>query len=84
MARLKLLLAFFSLVILAAGAFGVAYYYKNFFHPSWEVTREIEGDRRAAARDLPDLGLREFAAAENLLLDNEPLAARDRLLYLME
>ncbi len=85
MARLKLFLAFCSLVILAAGVFGVAYYWKNYFRPNWEVTREIEGTKSGELKkELPDLGLREFAAAEELLIQGELQAARDRLYYLME
>lgn len=85
MGRLKLLLAFFSLVILAAGVVGVAYYWKNYLRPNWEVTREFEaGGGRGNGRELPDLGLRDFAAAEDLLVAGEPLAARDRLLYLLD
>ncbi len=84
MARLKLLLAFLSLVILAAGVVGVVYYWKNYLRPNWEVTREFEaGGGGKDGRELPDLGLRDFAAAEDLLVAGEPLAARDRLLYLL-
>jgi hypothetical protein len=85
MARIRLLLAFFALVVLAAGAFGVAWYWKNFLRPNWEVTREIEGHGGAKTkRELPDLGLREFEAAQSLLIEGELPAARDRLHYLME
>ncbi|MCB1065123.1 MAG: hypothetical protein KDN20_19680, partial [Verrucomicrobiae bacterium] len=85
MARLKLFLAFCALVILAAGVFGVAYYWKNYFRPNWEVTQEIEGTKVGGTnRELPDLGLRDFAAAEDLLVQGELQAARDRLYYLME
>lgn len=85
MARVRLLLAFFALVVLAAGVFGVAYYWKNYLRPNWEVTREIEGQGGAQGkRELPDLGWREFEAAQALLIDGELAAARDRLHYLME
>ncbi|MCB1231422.1 MAG: LysM peptidoglycan-binding domain-containing protein [Verrucomicrobiae bacterium] len=85
MARLKMLLAFFALVVLAAGALGVAIYWKKYFRPNWEATREFESGKTAAHRaDLPDLGIREFEAAEALLIDGELQAARDRLHYLLE
>jgi len=86
MARLKLVLAFFALVILAAGVLVAAWYWKNFFKPNWVATREIESLERGGGRrgNLPDLGLREFQAAEDLLIDGELQAARDRLYYLME
>ncbi len=85
MARLKLLLAFFALVVLAAGVLAVAYYWENYFRPNWEATREFESTKSPTSRkDLPDLGLREFEAAKDLLIDGELQAARDRLLYLLE
>ncbi|MBL9151763.1 MAG: LysM peptidoglycan-binding domain-containing protein [Verrucomicrobiales bacterium] len=85
MARVRLLLAFFALCILAAGAFGVAWYWKNFLRANWEATREIEGrGNPKTKRELPDLGIREFEAAQALLIDGEWAAARDRLHYLME
>ncbi|MCB1090519.1 MAG: LysM peptidoglycan-binding domain-containing protein [Verrucomicrobiae bacterium] len=85
MARIRLLLAFFALVVLASGIFAVAYYYKNYLRPNLEVTQEIEGrSGPKPKRELPDLGLKEFEAAQALLIDGELQAARDRLLYLME
>lgn len=86
MARIRLLLAFFALIILVSGGVAVAWYYKKYFRPNLEVTAEIEGrgGGQHGKRELPDLGQRDFDAAQQLLIDGELLAARDRLLYLME
>lgn len=85
MAPLKLVLAFFALVILGAGAVGVAYYWENYFKPNWEAEQRFQKPNGSGAKpDLPDLGRREFAAAKELLIEGELQAARDRLYYLMD
>lgn len=85
MAPLKLVLAFFALVILGAGAVVVAKYWENYFRPNWEAEKQYRSSSPTAGqRELPDLGRREFVAAEQLLVDGELLAARDRLYYLMD
>ena len=77
MAPLKLVLAFFALVILGAGGVGVAYYWENYFRPNWEAEQRFQKPNGTGAKpDLPDLGRREFAAAEELLIEGELQAAR--------
>ncbi len=83
MARFKLVLAFLAFVIFAAGAGGAYYFWKKFIVPDTVVTRHIEGSAEVP-REKPDLGKRHFDDAIQLLRDGEMLAARDRLLYLME
>ena len=82
MARLKFLLAFFSLLICAAGVAGAYYYWKKYAKPEISVTRQITGEG-TAKRQKPDLGKRHFDAAMALLAEGELVSARDRLLYLM-
>jgi len=82
MARLKLFLAFLALVVLAAGLGGALFFWKKFAQPDLFVSRVIEG-RSEVQLEEPDLGIRHFEDAVQLLRDGELLAARDRLLYLM-
>lgn len=81
MARLKFLLAFFALVICAAGVTGAYYYWKKFVEPEMVLNRQMSGEEE---REKPDLGRRHFDQAMRLLEDGELVSARDRLLYLME
>jgi len=83
MARFKFVLAFLAFVIFAAGVGGAYYFWKKFVQPDSVVTRHIEG-KGENQREKPDLGKRHFDDAIQLLQDGEMLAARDRLLYLME
>lgn len=85
MARIKLLFLFFALMVLAAGVFGAAYYWKNIARPNWEMVQEIENKSpKKKKKSPPDLGKREYLAAVDLLKDGELMAARDRFYYLME
>jgi len=81
MARLKFLLAFFALLVCAAGVGGAYYYWKKFVEPEIILTRQLE---EKAKREKLDLGKRHFDQAVKLLEDGELVSARDRLLYLME
>ncbi len=83
MARLKFLLAFFALLICAAGVAGAYYYWTKYAQPEISVTRQIAGDG-AVKRQKPDLGKRHYDAAVALLTEGELVSARDRLLYLMQ
>ncbi len=85
MARLKLLFAFFALMVLAAGVFGAAYYWEKIARPNWEMVQTIENNTPGKSKKQPpDLGKREYLAAAELLKQGELMAARDRLYYLME
>ena len=83
MARIKFLLAFLALLICAGGVSGAFFYWKKFVQPDIVVTRHIEG-KAGDTMEKPDLGMRHYDAAIQLLKDGELLSARDRLLYLME
>ena len=83
MARLKFLLAFFSLLICAAGVAGAYYFWTKYANPEISVTRQITGEA-TAKRQKPDLGKRHFDAAMALLTEGELVSGRDRLLYLMQ
>jgi len=87
MARIKLVLAFFALVILCAGVLVAAWFYKNIVAPEQAIVEKIEERRTAPAKDLPpppDLGKRQFAKAVDLLKDGELQAAREQLYYVMQ
>ncbi len=86
MGRLKLVFAFFSLIILAAALVGVAYYWENVAKPDLQMEKEMEQDKNAVVkeRDAPDLGVREFEQIVELLKKGESMTARERLYYLME
>ena len=87
MARIKLVLAFFALLILCAGVLVAAWFYKNIVAPEQEIVEKIEERAELPARDLPpppDLGKRQFAKAVDLLKQGELQAAREQLYYLME
>ncbi|MCB1234425.1 MAG: LysM peptidoglycan-binding domain-containing protein [Verrucomicrobiae bacterium] len=85
MARIKLVLAFLALVLLAAGGVAVAYYWKKVFRPNLEMEHQIEhADGKNGKVEAPDLGNREFEAAVDLLKEGELISARDRLYYLMK
>jgi LysM repeat protein len=86
MVRIKLLFAFFALMVLAAGVFGAAYYWEKIARPNWEMVQEIENisPEKKKKKRPPDLGKREYLAAAELLKDGELMAARDRFYYLME
>lgn len=82
MARLKFLLAFFALIVCAAGVAGAWFYWKKFAQPELVVNRHISGKGEVLER--PDLGRRHFEAALALIKEGELVSARDRLLYLMQ
>lgn len=87
MARIKLVLAFFALVILCAGVLVAAWFYKNIVAPELAIVEKIEERRTAPKQDLPpppDLGKRQFAKAVDLLKDGELQAAREQLYYVMQ
>jgi len=84
MARVKLFLAFVALVILAAGIAASFYYFEKIARPNWHVSRGLESERGQKQIDGPDLGIREYDAAIEMLQEGEYQAARDRLYYLME
>jgi len=83
MARLKFLLAFFALLICAAGVAGAYYCWTKYAQPEISVTRQIQGGG-TVERKKPDLGKRHYDAAMALLKEGELVSARDRLLYLMQ
>lgn len=84
MGRLKLVFAFFSLLILAAALVGVAYYWENVAKPDLEMEKELDKVVTVVEREAPDLGIREFEQIVELLKKGEAMTARERLYYLME
>lgn len=80
MAHFKFLLAFLALLICAGGVAGSYYYYKKFYEPEISLNRQISGE----GKRVYDLGERHFQTALDLLEDGELVAARDRLLYLLQ
>ncbi len=87
MGHLKLILAFFALCIMSAGVFAAAYFYKHFIEPEREIVREIEHVKEVPKSERPappDLGIRQFAKAVDLLEEGELIAAREQLYYLMQ
>jgi len=83
MARLKLVLAFLSLIILAIGLAVTVYFWQHFMGPNISMTRQIAG-KGLVKKEKPDLGKRHFDDAIQLLKDGELVSGRDRLLYLMD
>ena len=83
MARVKLVLAFLSLIIFAVGLAVVVYFWQKFMLPDMEVTRQLEG-HSLHAKEKPDLGKRHFDDALQLLKDGELISGRDRLRYLLD
>lgn len=83
MARLKIVLAFFALVVFAVGLAGAIHFWKTFMQPDMDVTRQIEG-KGTVKREEPDLGKRHFNDALELLKNGELVSGRDRLVYLMD
>jgi LysM repeat protein len=84
MGRLKLVFAFFSVLILAAAMVGVAYFWEHVVKSDLEIERELKRDVKVKDRDAPDLGIREFGQIAELLEKGETMTARERLYYLME
>src|SRR5690606_21352038 len=87
MARIKLVLAFFALIILCAGVLVATWFYKNIVAPEQEIVEKIHERQISPKKDLPpppDLGKRQFAKAVDLLKDGELLAAREQLYYVMQ
>ncbi len=83
MARIKLLLTFFALVILAAGVAVAAFYWEKVARPDYTMAQEIDG-KSTETREIPDLGKRHFDDAVELLKSGELQAAKERFYYLME
>jgi len=84
MGRLKLVFAFFSLLILAAALLGVAYFWEHVVKPDLQIERELKKEVNVKERPAPDLGIREFEQIVALLKKVETMTARERLYYLME
>ena len=88
MVRIKLLLAFFALVILAGAVFGVAFYWEKVAKPNLELSQRVEESRttKLSERETrgPDLGIRQFDDAMAFLVEGELMAAKEKLLYLMK
>ncbi len=84
MGRLKLVFAFFSVLILAVALVGVAYFWEHVIKSDLEIERELKKTVKVGERDAPDLGIREFEQIAGLLEKGETMTARERLYYLME
>ena len=87
MGHLKLVLAFFALVVMCVGVFAAAYFYKHYVEPEREIVREIEEVKSLPPRErsaAPDLGKRQFSKAVEFLEEGELLAAREQMYYIME
>lgn len=83
MARLKLVLAFFALMILTAGVAGAAYYWKKYVKPEKEVAIVIE-QKDERPEEKPDLGKKHYDRAIDFLKEGELLSARNELQYLLD
>ena len=81
MARLKLVLAFFSLMILTAGVAGAAYYWQKFVQPHKEVEIQISGQ---SEKEKPDLGRKHYDRAIDYIKEGELLSARNELQYMLD
>lgn len=81
MARLKLLLAFFALMILATGVAAAAYYWKKFVLPEKEVEVVISGK---SEEEKPDLGRKHYIRALKFIEEGELLSARNELQYMLD
>lgn len=85
MARIKLLLTFFGLVILASGVAGAVFYWDKIAAPDFEMTQEIDGKSKSGKkREIPDLGKRHFDKAVDLLKEGNLEAAKETFYYLLE
>ena len=80
MARLKLVLALFALMILTAGVAGAAYYWQKYVRPQQEVKHQMAG--RAEAK--PDLGRKHYLKAIEYIKEGELISARDVLQYMLD
>jgi LysM domain len=81
MARLKLILAFFSLMILTAGVAGGAYYWQKYVIPQKEVEVQIVN---TAVEEKPDLGKKHYTRAIAFIKEGELLNARNELQYMLD
>ena len=81
MARLKLTLAFFALMILSAGVAGAAYYWQKFVRPEQQVESKISGK---SAEEKPDIGRKHYEKAVSYIEEGELLSARNELQYLLD
>lgn len=81
MARLKLVLAFFALMILTAGVAGAAYYWQKYVQPRKEVVETIANKN---PEEKPDLGKKHYDRAIAFIDDGELLSARNELQYMLE
>ena len=81
MARLKLVLAFFALMILTAGVACAAYYYQKFVKPQQEVEIKISGKVK---EERPDLGKKHYVRALGYIDEGELISARNELQYMLD
>lgn len=82
MARFKLVLAFFALMILTAGVAGAAYYWQKYVQPQKEVEIKISGE--APEEEKPDLGRKHYERAIAFIDEGELLSARNELQYMLD
>ena len=80
MARLRLVLAFFALMILTAGVAGAAYYWQKYIRPQQQVEVQIA----AKEEQKPDLGKKHYRKAIEFIEQGELLSARNELTYMLE
>jgi len=81
MARLKLIFAFFSLMILTAGVAGGAYYWQKYVIPQKEVEVQIAN---TAVEEKPDLGRKHYLRAIAFIKEGELISARNELQYMLD
>ncbi|MDF1812971.1 MAG: LysM peptidoglycan-binding domain-containing protein [Verrucomicrobiales bacterium] len=81
MARLKLVLAFFALMILTAGVAGAAYYWQKYVQPQKEVVETIANKDPETK---PDLGRKHYDRALAFIDEGELISARNELQYMLE
>lgn len=81
MARFKLVLAFFALMILTAGVAWAAYYWQKYVQPEKQVVVQITGK---SPEEKPDLGKKHYDRAIAFIEEGELISARNELQYMLE
>lgn len=81
MARFKLVLAFFALMVMSAGVAYAAYFFQKYVRPQQEVEIQIAGK---SDEKKPDLGKKHYDQAIKFIKEGELLSARNRLQYMLE
>lgn len=81
MARFKLVLAFFALMVMTAGVAGAAYYWQKYVRPQKVVEVKISGK---TTEPKPDLGRKHYVKAVDFINEGELISARNQLQYMLD